>query len=472
MVSIILRKLILFSNYFFFFYLVIYSTYLLVCGVYGSVKMYRYRKLERMHNELEHDFYYPISIIVPAYNEGMTAVQTVKNLLKLDYRHYEIVVVDDGSKDDTKQLLIDAFSLVEEKNRPIRYAVPCKPIREIYIGRQKNVAITLISKENGGCKADAANAGINVAAYPYFVNMDADEILQKDALKYAGRAILEDDNVIGVGGNLKISNDVMFSDAMPVSAHFGKNAVVNMQVVEYGRSFISARIFQNLLNTNLIISGGYGVFKKSAVIEIGGYDTKSMGEDMELTIHLHEYHRKNKKPYVMKYVPDSVCWTQAPQNMKDLRRQRERWNCGLIQTINKYKHMILNIRYGWIGMFMLPYMILYELLAPFFVLVGVLVIVGSVALKMLNIPFVVCLNLLYLIFGSVFSTISYLDNIYTRTKLISKKDVVKCFFICVFDVLFFRMYLLCIGFKSYFCSKKAAKKWVSPSRVKVVTTDD
>lgn len=472
MVLDLLRKLILFSNWFFFFYLVIYSTYLLLCGVYGSVKMYRYRKLERLHNELDHEFYYPISIIVPAYNEGMTVVQTVKNLLKLDYRHYEIVVVDDGSTDDTKQLLIDAFALKEEQNRPIRYVVSCKPIHEVYKMQHENVMITLISKENGGCKADAANAGINVAAYPYIVNMDADEILQKDALKYVGRAILEDDNVIGVGGNLRISNDVTFADAMPVTAGFGKNPVVNMQVVEYGRSFVGSRIFQNSINANLIISGGFGVFKKSAVIEIGGYDTKSMGEDMELTVHLHEYYRKHKKPYVMKYVPDSVCWTQAPESMKDLRKQRERWNCGLLQTIKKYKHMICNARYGWIGLFMLPYMIMYELLAPFFVVLGIVVILGSILLGMLNLPFVIYLNLCYFVFGVIFSIVPYLDNMYTRTKLISGKDIWNCFVTSLFDVLFFRMYLLGIGFISYFKSRKVAGKWVSPSRVKVKTTDD
>ncbi len=468
----ILRHLIIFSNIFFFFFLIIYSTYLLICGVYGSVKMYRYRKMERLHNELEHEFYFPISIIVPVYNEGTTGVQTVQNLLKQDYTHYEIVIVDDGSKDNTKELMIEAFSLKKEKYRPVRYVVPCKPVREVYSARRGDVLITLISKENGGCKADAVNAGINVSAYPYFVNMDGDEILQKDALKYVGRAFLEDDHVIAAGGNLKISNNARFSDAMPVSDPFGKNLVVDMQMVEYGRSFIGSRMFQNMLNMNLIISGGYGVFKKSAVVEIGGYDSKSMGEDMELTIHLHEYYRKNKKPYVMKYVPDSVCWTQAPESMKDLTRQRERWNCGLLQTLKKYKHMILNVKYGCIGMFMLPYMIIYELLAPAFVLLGIVVIAGGLILGVLNVPFVICLNVLYFLFGIIFSMVSYLDNIYTKTNFVTGKDICKGLLVCFLDVLFFRPYLMCVGFKSYFSSKKVAGKWVSPNRVKVETTDD
>lgn len=472
MIFDIVRKLIVFCNYFFFFYLIVYSTWLLICGVYGSIKMYRYRKLERLHNELDHEFFFPISIIVPTYNEAMTVVQTVKNLLKLDYKHYEIIVVDDGSTNNTKQLLIDAFSLEQEKNRPIRYAVPCKPIHEVYKTQCGDISIVMISKENGGCKADAVNAGINVASYPYFVNMDADEILQRDALKYVGRAILEDDHVIGVGGRLRISNDMVFSNAMPVKAGLGKNNVVNMQVLEYGRSFVGSRILQNELNTNLIISGGFGVFKKQAVIEIGGYDTNSMGEDMELTMHLHEYNRKHKLPYVMKYVPDSVCWTQAPESMHDLRKQRERWNCGLKQTLKKYKHMICNPRYGWIGLFMLPYMIMYELLAPFFAVLGMIVIIGGYILGLLNIPFVIYLNLCYLVFGIVCSLIPYLDNIYTKTRLFTGKDLWKCFLVGLQDVLFFRIYLLGIGFISYFKSKKLAGKWISPKRVTVQTIDD
>ncbi len=467
-----MRQVVLFCNYFFAGYLVIYATYLLISNVYGSIKMYRYRRLEQLHNVLEHEFYYPISIIIPAYNEGETAVQNVKNLLKLDYRLFEIVLVDDGSKDNTKQLLIDTFSLVQEENRPIRYSVPCKPINEVYSNNYNNIKITLVSKENGGCKADAANAGINVASYPYFVNMDADEILQKDALKYACRYILEDDNVIGVGGNLKISNDVTFSDAMPVSVKLGKNLIVNMQVLEYGRGFVGAKIFQNELNVNLIISGGYGIFNKAAVIEVGGYDTKSMGEDMELTLRLHQYFRKNKKKYAMKYVPDSVCWTQGAERLGDLRRQRERWHCGLSQTIIKYKNMILNPRYGLIGMFMLPYTIMYELLSPVFMLLGWVVIFWCIFDRTINVPFAIYLYVVYIFFGIILTTVSFLDKAYSNGDTFSVTDVLKCLFVGLIEALFFRPYLAVINFLSFFKFKSIASKWDSPARVKVEALDD
>ena len=434
--------------------------------------MYRYRRLEQLHNVLDHEFFFPVSIIVPAYNEGETAVQTVANLLKTDYRLFEIIVVDDGSTDNTKQLLIDAFSLTPEINRPIRYSVPCKPIHEVYTGESNHIKITLIVKENGGCKADASNAGINVAAYPYIVNMDADEILQKDALKYACRAILEDDNVIGVGGNLKISNDVKFSDAMPVSTRLGKNLLVNMQVLEYSRGFVGAKIFQNEMNTNLIISGGYGVFNKVAVIEVGGYDTKSLGEDMELTLRLHHHYRKNKKKYSMKYVPDSVCWTQGPSTMGDLRRQRERWHCGLTQTIIKYKNMILNPKYGLIGILMLPYTILYELLNPVFMLLGWIVILWSLLDQTLVVPIAIYLYLIYIVFGIILSMIAFLNKIYMKGDSFTIVDVCKCLFTGLVEALFLKPYLSIVNFLAFFKLKKIASKWESPSRIKVDASDD
>ncbi len=465
----IIVDIIIFCNAFFLFYLVVYASFLLISNMYGSITMYRYRKMERLHNELDHKFYFPVSIIVPAYNENVTAIQTINNLLKLDYRIFEIVAVDDGSTDNTKQLLIDTFGLERDTDRPIRYQVPCRPIKEVYKGKSGNIPILLISKENGKCKADANNAAINVMSYPYFVCMDADEVLQRDALKYASRAILEENNVIGIGGNIKISNNVSFRDAVPVSSSLGRNIVSDMQILEYGRAFVGSRIFQNLTNSNLIISGGYGVFKKSAVVAVGGYDQKSMGEDMELTMKLHEYYRKNKLPYSMKYVPDSVCWTQAPGSLKDLKKQRERWHCGLMQNFWKYRKMILNPKYGTIGMFTIPFMMLYELYCPFFILLGWFVIIASTALKIINIPYVIIVFLVYVLLGTMLTITTFIDKLYMKSDYFSVSDVVRGLGIAILDAFFFRPFLFIIEFFAFFKYKKVSKKWVSPKRVQVKT---
>lgn len=460
----IVINIILFSNVFFLFYLVIYATYLLIANLYGNLKMYQYRKLERLNNILSQDFAAPMSIIVPAYNEEMTILTTIQNLLKLEYRNYELVIIDDGSKDHTKEKVVETYHLNKEIHKPIRYAVPCKPIKEVYTGMAGTVPITLVYKENGGCKADASNAGINVSNYPFFVDMDADEILQKDALVYASRAILEGQNVIGVGGNVKIGNGVTFRDAMPIAAKLGDNVVADMQVMEYARSFFGSRIFHNAFNGNLIISGGYGVFRKSAVVKVGGYNTKSMGEDMELTMKLHHYFRENKLQYQMKYVPDSICWTQAPFNLRSLRKQRERWHCGLIQTIWKYRSMILNPKYGFIGMVAMPYSILYELYCPFFILLGWFVIIASVVLGLINLSYAVYVYCLYVIFGVLLTMIAFGNKIFLKNDHSSAFDTWRAVGLSLIDALFFRPYLFVIEFFAFFKYGKLKKGWVSPAR--------
>lgn len=465
----VVRNIVVFCNWFFLIYLMIYSTYILICSISGSIRMYMYRRSENLRNILEHDFYYPMSIVVPAYNESVSIVQTIENLLRIDYKLFEIVVVDDGSTDNTKNLIIDAFDLKKEDGRPIRYEVPCKPIKEVYTGKKGAIQITLISKVNGGCKADAMNAGINVSEFPYIVNMDADEILQRDALKIASRAILEDDNVVCVGGNIKMSNYVTFSDAMPVETTLGKNMVVDMQVVEYGRAFVGTRIFQNEVNMNLIVSGGYGIFKKSVLVEVGGYDSHSMGEDMEVTVRIHKHFRDRKKRYAMKYVPDSVCWTQAPSTLKDLKKQRQRWYCGLIQTIVKYKKMICNPKYGLIGLYMFPYIIFYEMLNPLFMLLGWFVMIWTILDNTINFPYVIYVFILYFIFGVFLSISNFWDKIYMKRDTISLKKMWIAFYTAIIDSLFFRLYISVLSILALFKLKSIGKKWESPKRVVVNT---
>lgn len=453
------------GNTFFLVYLVVYVGYLFVSNLYGSVKIYQCRKLERLHNQLEHDFYFPISIIVSAYNENITLLQTIENLTKLDYKIYEIVVVDDGSTDNTKQLVIDTYHLEYDADKPIRYQIPCRPIREVYHGKAGNIPLILISKENGKCKADATNAGINVSSYPYVVSMDADEVLQKDALQYVGKAFIKNDNVIAVAGNIKASNDTVFENALPVFTKLGRNRVVNMQVLEYGRAFVGSRIFRNVTNSNLIISGGFGAFQKSAVIEVGGYDTKSMGEDMEITMKLHSHFKKKKEPYYIEYVPDSVCWTQVPNSMADLKKQRERWHCGLMQNIWKYRNMILNPRYGAIGLFTIPFFIFYELLCPIFILLGWLSIVLSCWLKVINIQFAILVFGAYILLGTVMTVTAYLDKMYMKNDGYSFKDILLAIEGSLLDAVFFRPFLFVIEFFGYFKYKKIQGRWVSPKRV-------
>ena len=445
----------------------IYILILLAGTVYGALDILREERLAQMHNILEHDFYYPVSILVPVYNEGMTGIQTVENVLKQDYRLFEVVIIDDGSKDNTKQLMVDTFGLEREYDRPIRYLVPCKQITEVYSGRYKDRDIILISKINGGSKADAINAGINISNYPYFLNMDGDEILQRNALKRVARAILKNDNTIAVGGNLRISNNVSFVDAMPKNLREGRNLLADIQTLEYGRNFAGAKILHNRWNANLIISGGYGVFKKSAVVEVGGYDTKSLGEDFEMTMRLHRHFKKNKKPYLMTYVEESVCWTQAPATYKDLKKQRRRWHCGLIQTLWKYRGMIFNPRYGTVGLGTLPIQIFYELLAPTVMILGWIAIIFSILLENVNFPFVLFVYLIYVMFSILLTMLSYVGNNYRKHESVHMIDLFRILGWGFYEAFVYRVYLTLVEFFVVFRYKKIASKWESPARVDI-----
>lgn len=294
-------------GYFFIAYLIGYSTFLFISVLVGSIDLYKIHRREIMKNILPSDYYIPISIVVPAYNEEVTVVETIKSMLTLDYRSYEIIVVDDGSKDATSKKIIEAFNM-RLVNRPINRQIECQPEEFIYETRAYKVPITLIRKKNGG-KADSLNMGINASNFPYFICMDADSVLQYDSLKKISQPVLEYDDIVAVGGIIRISNDAVLENGKVVKYKMPKSILASMQVLEYDRSFLAARILFDKFNGSLIISGAFGLFKKDVVIAAGGYNPKTMGEDMELVVRLHEYCTVSNIPYCIKYANDAVCWT-------------------------------------------------------------------------------------------------------------------------------------------------------------------
>lgn len=298
---------------FFVIYLIGYSTFLFLAVVVGSSSLYRKRRQEKLKNTLFQDYYVPITIVVPAYNEEVTVVETVRSLLALDYRSYEIIVVDDGSKDTTSQKLIEAFDM-HLIRRPIRRQIECQPEEFVYESTAQKVPLTLIRKKNGG-KADSLNMGINAARYPYFICMDADSVLQYDSLQKIVRPVLENDNVVAVGGTVRASNNVQLENGRVKHYQLPRNILACMQVLEYDRSFLASRILFDKFNGSLIISGAFGLFKKETVIAAGGYDHTTMGEDMELVVKLHEYCVSNEIPYLIRYATDAICWTQVPEKL-------------------------------------------------------------------------------------------------------------------------------------------------------------
>ena len=294
----------------------------------------------------------------------------------------------------------------------------------------------------GGNKADSVNAGINVSEYPYIVSMDADEILQADALKHAIRPFFEDATTVAVGGLLGISNDVVFKHAYPVETKISKSLVAAMQSLEYSRAFMGSRIFSGAFNGNLNVSGGFGLFKKEALIRVNSYDVNSVAEDMDLALRLHRYYVENKIPYNNRYVANAICWTQAPFTLKDLAKQRSRWHRGLIQSMWQHRTIMLNPKYGLLGTVSYLFYFLYELMAPFIELLGIIIISLSFMLGILNVSSAIALALLYFLFCVFQTMVFYVGRYFIQDYQFFRWDTLKAFGITILDSIFYRPYLL------------------------------
>ena len=423
--------------------------------------------MNKIHNELKHNYYFPISIIVPAYNEEVTIIESINSLINLDYKIYEIIIVNDGSKDNTAKVLIDYFKLTEVR-RPVHLRLKCKPIKSIYEGKtnRAGVTITLIDKENGG-KGDALNMGICASKYPYFLGLDADSLLQKDTLEKIIQPVLENDKVIAVGGLVRVAQCVEIKDGKIVRCLIPSNPIVSMQMMEYERSFLASRIMNDYFNGNLIISGAVGLFKKDLVINVGGYDTNTLGEDMELVVKLHTFCRNNKIPYEIRYEPNAICWSQAPSSLKDLFTQRRRWHLGLFQSLVKYRRMFLNINFGLIGFISYIYYLIYEFLSPFIEVFGVFTIIFSIWYGDLNFKYMIYFYLLYTIFGAVLTITAFFQRIYTQNITISKKDILKAIFICIVEAIFFHFILSFTRITAFKGYRNRKLSWGSIKREKI-----
>lgn len=450
--------ILFYTSIFFILYLFGYSAFLFISVLTGEEELFENIKNQELHNKIHHDYYVPISIIVPAYNEEVTIIQTIQSLLNLNYASYEIVIVNDGSKDDTVDVLIEKFSL-KQVHRPIQKKLKSEDVLTMYENiHDQKVPIRLIDKVNGG-KADSINMGINASVYPYFVCMDSDSILEVDSLTKIAQPILEHEDVIAVGSKIHISNDSIFEQGELVELRLPKKIVPAMQVLEYERSFLASRIFLDKFNGNLIISGAFGLFDKKAVIGVGGYQTGSMGEDMELIVKLHSYYRANDLPYQIKYAYEAVCWTQAPEKLGDLLKQRKRWHIGLFQSLNQHRNLLKTGSY-W-------YYLMYELLSPFIELIGFFITLLAWAFGLLNIQYMIFFFLAYALFGSMLTIISFLTRNSLSDAKIRKMDIVRAFLLAVPENIVLRFILAWTRMGSLLFYRGDKTKWGSIDRVEI-----
>lgn len=309
----------------------------------------------------------PVSIIVPACNEEKSIVATVRSLLQLAYPEFEIIVVNDGSVDGTKDALIRAFALVEFPEA-YRRRIDTEPVHGVYASTLHR-RVRLVDKANGG-KADALNAGINCARYPLFCVVDADCILQHDSLARVVQPFLEDATTVAAGGVIRVVNGCTVKGGFLDEVALPRKFLPTVQLVEYLRAFLFGRLGWSPSNALLIISGAFGVFYKERVIAIGGYKRDTVGEDMELVVRLHRHMREGNRPYRITFVPDPICWTEAPEDLRSLRNQRMRWQQGLAESLFPNWRLMFSRKGGAVGWVAYPFMMIFECVGPFIEVLG------------------------------------------------------------------------------------------------------
>ncbi len=318
-----------------------------------------------------------VSVIVPAYNEAAVILTSVRSVLDLRYPDHEVIVVNDGSADDTMRLLRDAYGLVpDERDLPGR--IPVRgALRGVWRSPDPAVPLLVVDKENSG-RSDSVNLGLDLASKELVVMVDADSILEPDALLSVSKPFADDpERVVATGGVVRIVNNSRVQSGRIVDIRMPKELIARIQVVEYLRAFLLGRTAWSDLNALILISGAFGMFRRDVLIDLGGLDADSIGEDFELVMRIQRWIRNGHRDSRVEFVAEPVSWTEAPSTLRVLARQRRRWHRGLWEVLWGYRGMLLNPRYGRVGMLALPYYWLFELFAPLIELIGlVLVVVG------------------------------------------------------------------------------------------------
>lgn len=393
-------------NYFILIYFLSLVTIYITLNLISFKKILSYN-LDAGYADLEKIFkvrnYISISIIVPAYNEANGIVESVQSLLQLIYPNYQLIVVNDGSKDDSIDRLVKNFELRKTTVPPL-YKLDSQPIISVYKSLKYHNLI-VVDKANGG-KADAINAGVNVAKHPLITVIDADSILERDCLLKIVRPFLENENILAVGGTIRIANGCNIRKGHVIEIGLAKSWLARFQVVEYLRAFLFGRTGFDAMNGILIISGAFSCFRRDALVEIGGYREGSIGEDMEIIVRMHKYFRRKNPKAKITFIPDPICWTEAPENLKILMRQRTRWQKGTVDSVLLHKDLFMNFRYGLMGTIAFPYYVLFETFGPIIEIVGYIVFIVSIIMGIVSYEFMIAFLSVAILYGIVLSILS------------------------------------------------------------------
>lgn len=435
---------------FFTYGILSYSILLLSCyvfiGVYsiGEIRRYLHRNSFTDYRVLASSPQAPsISILAPAYNEGANIIENVRSLLSINYNNLEVIIINDGSKDDSLSKLIAAYDLYKA-DFFVNPQIPTKEVKGVYKSRKATYRkLIVVDKENGG-KADALNVGVNIARNNYIVCIDVDCILEQDALLKLAKPFLEHPNtrVIATGGVIRIANSCEVQNGRLVKVKLPEQFLPRVQTLEYIRAFLLGRMAWSRLNGLLLISGAFGAFDREIVINCGGYDHNTVGEDMELVVRMRRYMEEKKEPYRVTFIPDPLCWTEAPASFKILGRQRNRWTRGTIETLKFHRVMFFNPKYGLLGMISYPYWFFFEFLAPIVEFLGMTSFLIFAVFGLIDWGFFIGLLLFIFSFGFLYSVFAILMEVLTYNQYKRTKDIIKLVFTAFLEPFVFHPFVV------------------------------
>ncbi len=368
-------------------------------------------------------FYPGIAMVVPAYNEEASIVESVRSMLTLNYPDQEIVVVNDGSTDRTLEQLQKAFKL-EAVAAPVPYDVPAKPIRGVYRSTRYE-DLLVIDKENGG-KSDALNAGVWLTEQKLFCAVDADTVIDRNALLQIVRPFLEDpEKAVASGGTIRVANDCTISDGEVTEVTLPKTGLAGLQVMEYLRAFYSGRLGLSRLKGLVLISGAFGIFRTDYVRAIGGYRHDTITEDLDLVVRLHKYLCDEEIEYTVDFIAEPVAWTEVPESFRVLGRQRRRWYRGMVETAVTNREMLFNRKYGRVGTVILPFFIAAEAFGPLIEGLGYILLPLAWYLGILSIEFFLAFFLLTTGFGVFLSWFGIASEVLSFNRYDDPRDILR-----------------------------------------------
>ena len=379
-----------------------------------------------------------VSLLAPAYNEANTIKENVHSLLSINYNNFDIIVINDGSKDESMVILIGEFDLYLTDEVCVN-TIPTKNIRGIYKSRNPSFSkLIVVDKDNGG-KADSLNAGINVSINPYIICIDADCILDKDVILKLAKTFMEqsDTRVIASGGVIRVANSCEIKNGKLISVNAPDNYLARIQVLEYTRAFLLGRMAWSKLDGLLIISGAFGMFDKEIAQKCGGYNHATVGEDMELIVRMRRYMIEQKLKYAVQFIPDPLCWTEVPETYQVLGKQRNRWTRGTMETLWLHKKMIFNPKYKILGLLSFPYWLFFEYLAPIIEFLGIIIVLIMIYLGAINWPYFFWLLLFVYSYAVTFSIIAIFTEEMTYKKYEKHADIYKLILAAIVEPIIF-----------------------------------